>query len=578
MLLQRLSEYAGRLNLPPNLYSEVPVRYIIDLDSQGRLLSPRPVDTADPGNPRTKFGKRFLMPQVKRTSGVKPLLLVGNAEYTLGLARDAAKEERTSRCHRSYIALIDLCAHATGEPAVRAVQTFLHAGPASQLELDEGFDLGANITFRVDGTLPVDLPSVQSFWSNLNDPANAKKPAPVMQCLVCGQERPVLDRLQGSIKGIPGGQTSGTALISANAGAFESYGLEASLIAPTCPTCGERFTKAANGLLADRTHSFRLGKVAFIWWTRAEVPFALLDYFDKPTPEQVRALLTAVSDGRPPAGVDQTAFYAVSLSASGGRAVVRDWLDTTLGEVKRNLGVWFARQAVVSEWGDEPRPLGLYGLAAATVRDLNADLAAQTPRALLRGALTGAPLPWDLLYQAVRRNRAEQNVTRQRAALIKLVLASQGILEEDTMVQLDLESQVPAYRCGRLLAVLERAQELAVPGIKATIVDRFFGTASSAPASVFGRLLRGAQPHLAKLKRDRPGVYVRLQSSLEEVQAGLSGFPRTLTLEEQGLFALGYYHQRAADRARAKEARARRQENEPSEMNDDDTANLEEED
>ena len=124
------------------------------------------------------------------------------------------------------------------------------------------------------------------------------------------------------------------------------------------------------------------------------------------------------------------------------------------------------------------------------------------------------------------------------------------------MVQLDPTTENAAYRCGRLFWVLEQTQRLAVPGIKATIADRFFGTASSAPASVFGRLLRGAQPHLGKLERDRPGAHFALQRRLEDIQGGIpsSGFPRTLALEDQGLFALGYYHQRAFDRAQAREA------------------------
>jgi CRISPR-associated protein Csd1 len=126
------------------------------------------------------------------------------------------------------------------------------------------------------------------------------------------------------------------------------------------------------------------------------------------------------------------------------------------------------------------------------------------------------------------------------------------------MAQLDPTSASRAYLCGRLLAVLEEIQRAAIPGAKATIVDRFFGTASSAPASVFGRLMRGAQPHLSKLERDNKGAYGRLQRSLEEVTAGLKSFPRTLTLEEQGLFSLGYYHQRAHDRAEAKAASERK--------------------
>ena len=126
------------------------------------------------------------------------------------------------------------------------------------------------------------------------------------------------------------------------------------------------------------------------------------------------------------------------------------------------------------------------------------------------------------------------------------------------MVQLETAQPSPAYHCGRLLAVLEAAQRAALGNVNATIVDRFYGTASASPASVFGRLLRGAQPHLSKLERDRPATYRALQMRLEDVLATIEAFPRTLTLEEQGLFALGYYHQRADDRARARAASERR--------------------
>jgi CRISPR-associated protein Csd1 len=191
--------------------------------------------------------------------------------------------------------------------------------------------------------------------------------------------------------------------------------------------------------------------------------------------------------------------------------------------------------------------LSLYRLAGATVRELK-DVPPTTPRALIRSALLGSPLPMGLLYQAVRRNRAEQQVTRPRAALIKLVLLSQyRDTQEQMMVELDPNHADPAYQCGRLLAVLAEIQRNAIG--KAALVDRFYGTASSAPAAVFGRLLRGAQPHLSKLERDKPTVARALQRRLEEITAHLRQFPRTLSLEQQGLFALGFYHQRAHDRA-----------------------------
>ena len=115
-----------------------------------------------------------------------------------------------------------------------------------------------------------------------------------------------------------------------------------------------------------------------------------------------------------------------------------------------------------------------------------------------------------------------------------------------------------AYQCGRLLYVLEDAQRQALPGVKATIVDRFYGTASTAPLSVFGRLLRGAQAHLGKLERDRPGAHRRLQGRIEMIAANLTGFPSALSLVDQGLFALGYYHQRAHDHAEAAAGAERR--------------------
>lgn len=577
MLLQRLLEYSKRLDLPPTLYAESPVRYIIELDANGRFLGL--TDTADPSSPRTKRGQRRLVPQVQRSSGVKALLLADKADYVLGYVGDDAKPDRVGQSHEAFMSLLDRCTERTGEGCVKAVMRFLSDDPLRQLSLGDDFDPGGFITFRVDGVFPVDLPAVQRFWVEENDPAG--KSAPVMECLVCGFERPVLDRLQAKIKGVPGGQTSGTSIISANAEAFESYGLEASLIAPTCADCGERFTKAANYLLASETNRYVLGGAAFIFWTKEKIDFNPLTYLRDPQPEQVQALLASIKSGKPgavDAVVDETAFYATSLSGSGGRAVVRDWIDTTVGKAKAHLSRWFARQTIVGAEGEEPQPLGLYPLAAATVRDAR-DLTPPVPRAMLRAALEGTPLPQGLLFQAVRRNRAEQTVTRPRAALIKAVwLSHQTDPEEEHMVQLDKDNPNPAYRCGRLFAVLEQAQRLAVPGIKATIADRFFGTASSAPASVFGRLVRGAQPHLAKLERDRPGAFFALQRRLEEIQAGISssGFPRTLALEDQGLFALGYYHQRAFDRGQAREAAERRKRGEKAppeaELADDDTS------
>lgn len=554
MLLQRLREYSERLDLPPALYAETPVRYVVDLRADGALEAFS--DTADPSSRDTKRGVRRLAPQVKRSSGIRPLLLADNAEYTFGLARDSSKEDRARQVHEAYVEILDQCIAASDPPEVQAVRTFL-TKPGWTLEtFPADFDRSATITFRVDGRFVTEIPAVQAFWAAANAPVDADE----MQCLICGKRRPVLDRLQGVIKGIPGGQTSGTSIISANASAFESYGLTASRTAPTCSDCGERFTKALNHLLAKEESRIRFGDSVYVFWTRDPAPeFDFFRILEHAEPGDVRTLFDSIQVGTPARVADPNRFYATALSAAGGRAVVREWIDTTLPDAQEALGRWFNRQAIVDMNEGGPRYFSLRALAGATVRDLR-DIAPPTTRSLLRAALVGTPLPADMLAAAMRRTWAEQRVTAAQAALIKLVLtSSEGHGQEaDAMVELNANHDSAGYQCGRLLAVLESVQRAALPNVKAGIVDRYFGSASSSPAGVFPRLVKGAQPHLGRLERDNRPAQLALQERLEEVLQRLESFPRVLTLEEQGYFALGYYHQRADDRSRARAARERK--------------------
>lgn len=558
MLLQKLREYADRLHdMAPPMYDWTPIRWIIDLDEQGRLLGSGFVSTASGVTAKKDRGRKYLAPYVMRAYAVRPKLLADTAEYVLGIARGESRPDRVAQCHTAFAEAVDTCAARTREPTVEAVSRFLSSLDPAKLDLPGDFDAGDILTFRVDGVLPIDLPSVRQYWASAavssSDDGDGKLAGHLMQCLICGRVRPAVERLQYKIKPIPNGQPAGLALISANEDAFLSYGLKASLIAPTCGDCGERFSKAANVLLSSKDSHIRIDPLVYLFWTREPADdFSLATMLSDPKADEVRALIASAFRGsRQGLASDANRFYATAFSASGARVVVRDWIDTTVGEVHRQVARYFATQRLVDTDGSEGKPYGIYTLAASTVRDAARDLPASVPRALLHMALEGGPLPMGLLFQVVKRNRAEQRITRPRAALIKMVLLSQhsGLIQEDRMVQLDPENTHPAYRCGRLLAVLEAVQASAIPGAKATITDRFFGTASSAPASVFGRLIRGSQAHLGKLRKERRGAYEALEKRLEEVLAGLPGFPKTLSLEDQGLFGLGYYHQRAADRA-----------------------------
>ena len=557
MLLSKLKEYADEQmgeQLPP-LYALTPVAWIVVLDSDGRPVGRQPIMRIDPSTARGRRGRDMAAPEVVRAAGIKPLLLADNGEYTFGRARDPEKQNRVDKAHAAYQDLVDRCASETAERAVLAVQRFYERGGTNLLELGEEWDYGLKGTFEVileDGTRsrPIDLPAVQEFWLSVNTPDSDTRD----QCLVCGEHKPALDRLRAKIKGIRGGQSSGTSIISANSDAFESYGLKLSRVAPTCLECGEAFTRAANALIAGEGTSLSVGGTTFIFWTRQSVGFNPVTLMQQPDPAQVRALLDSVRRGRGASIDDDTEFYAVSFSGSGGRAVVRDWIDTTVGSVKESVGQWFDLQRIIDPRDEDPtglaapRPLSLFRLAVSTVRKAD-DLSVTTSRALFRSALHGTPLPMEIAFQAVRRNRAEQGVRRERAALIKLVWLGnerQLAMEENYMVALDNEHPEPAYHCGRLLAVVEQVQRAAQPGVNTTVVDRFYGAASSTPAVVFGALLRDTQPRLAKLDVRRRGG---LQNRLMEVCAQIRGFPKTLSLGQQALFSLGYYHQREHDRA-----------------------------
>lgn len=565
MLLQRLKEYAesGRVkDLAPSGYKLGAVRYAIHLDELGRFLGS--VD----GGPK-KQSRSIATPHTARSStAIRPKLLADTGEYALGLARDPAKQLQVDKKHRAFIELVRECALATNEPAVNAVLTFLDSKFDTVGQLQPDFDPSAVITFQVGETMPTNNPEVRAFWANRSvgqqngedEEENRKTVASSddqMQCLICGQVRSAVQRLAYKWQGIPGGQAAGLALISANAKAFESYGLEASLIAPTCANCGELFSKAANDLLANDGTRIRIGPLAYIFWTREEVGFSWATLVTAPDSGQVKALYEAPQRGQSgTVDIDSMPFYAAAFSASGARVVVRDWLDTTIGYARQHLLRYFQLQEIVEWDGSDGPPLPLIALAGGTVRERK-DIVAQIPQAILSVALRGGSLPRYILNQVVQRCRAEQRVSREQAALIKMVLLSQSSADRQEqggrmsqLVRRDVENREPAYLCGRLLAILEEAQRAAQGKVNATIIDRYIGTASSAPASVFGRLLTGAQAHLSTLRRDWPAKEQILQQQLEEAQQGLGTFPRTLTPEKQGLFMLGYYHQRADERAR----------------------------
>ncbi len=565
MFLEKLSEYADQIDLPAPMYQLTPIRYVIHLDASGNFQG---IDEFIDEKNKVILSRDA--PHCKRSSGIKPKLLVDNGEYTLGIAREKSDPRRVEEQHIAYVTQVRECAVATHEPTVIAVAHFLGLADITNpiLQKKRDFDPSSNVTFRVkgDSDYPFEKETVQEYWAK--KAAAASEDGPVMQCLVCGEMRPPVERLPIVIKGIPGGQSTGLTLISANAAAFESYGLVASLIAPTCEVCGERFGNALNVLLREKRTRIIMPPLAYIFWVRhareagaTEDDLDIPDLMEEPKPEVVKELYKAAYRGDASSTLfDAPAFYAATLSASGARVVLRDWIETSVEVAQKNLARYFWLQRIQDNEGNM-RYFPLQTLIYATINPKSKEKPlAQVGEALMRVALKGGQLPSSLMYQVIHRIRANREVQPAQAALIKMVLLSrQNTLSTDyegdfTMAILNEneEDMKEAYLCGRLLAHLDYIQYKALGPVNATIVDRFYGTASTSPAVVFPRLLKGAMPHLAALRpTEQHGQQKSFAASLsypdkelDRLLEQLKTFPSTLTFEEQGQFALGFHHQR----------------------------------
>jgi CRISPR-associated protein Csd1 len=188
VLLQKLSEYAERLDLPPPMYIKTPIRWLLDLDREGNLMG---FVATEGGRGKRDRGKEFDAPNILRSStSIRPKLLADHGEYVLGIPRAKNKPDRVAQCHQAFVKLVKTCAESTNEPAVKAVLNFLEGVNVRTLSLPEAFDPAHNLTFRVEDTMVVNLPAVQSFWATTatDQKADASaQPSTLMQCLICGE-------------------------------------------------------------------------------------------------------------------------------------------------------------------------------------------------------------------------------------------------------------------------------------------------------------------------------------------------------------------------------------------------------
>lgn len=569
MILQELVRYYDRKARDPDPAQRLPsagledkeIPFIIELTADGRVL--QLIDTRELVGKKLR-AQSFLVPLgEKKASGIKANLLWDSAAYVIGLdtGRKSKAEIQPNAAFRARITALPEAVQA--DDGVRAVLVAIDRSDWSVLSAHPAWPEIAKVNpvmaFRLAGDIDLvcQRQAVIDAATRVTTADNNQQ-----TCMIEGVMAPV-QRLHASIKGVWGAQTAGANIVSFNARAFESYG-KAERQGENAPI-GQRaafaYTTALNHLLANGSRNrVQVGDTSTVFWADGisafDGEFTLADFFGETKDEPDRgvravpALYDALKSGQLPVGERDVNFFVLGLAPNAARISVRFWLRAPLAQLAPRILRHFDDLRVVRRYDSDPPVPSLFRLLSGLA--LLGKLDNVPPRLSgewMRAILEGQPYPATLLNAAVMRCKAEQEVSYLRAAVLKAWLnrehrrchPDEPPTNQYFKERLDVDQTDIAYRLGRLFAVLEHIQRQAMPGINATIRDRYYNAASTTPVAVFTTLLRLKNAHLKKLSEGQNVWFERL---IGEVLSPLKDFPRQLSLPDQGRFALGYYHQR----------------------------------
>jgi CRISPR-associated protein Csd1 len=565
MILQALNRYYERAEgMPREGWVRRGVDYVLVLDEQGVCVNIEAVGELKKGKtvPRemlvTAIGKQAM----KHTnSGKDANLLWDNASFVFGTGKKGSiKLASFIEAIREWLGSLD----DKGINAVRLFCSRILANPNSTTALVDRFQLNEDfekrdpvLIFRLVTDLegvhlrPAVRKAYEDALASVNSGSNLRG-----NCLVTGELNVPLAPNESVIKGVWDGQPAGCNIVSFNARSFESYGKRErnGENAPISLRASFAYTTALNYLLTSRQR-MQVGDSSTVFWAEEphDLETALPDLFgespkDDPNrgTDALKALYAAVQTGKFARGDADTRFHVLGLAPNAARIAIRFWETATALELARRIQRHFDDIEMVHA-DYEPSHLSLFRLLTGIALLNKADnIPPNLGGEVMRAILEDLPYPAPLLNLAVQRCRAEQKPTYARATAIKGYLNRinrRNKTEREFLPMLDPTNPNPAYRLGRLFAVLEKIQEEASPGLNATIRDRYYGAASSTPVSVFTTLLRLKNHHLGKLNKGRA---VQMEKLIGEIMERLTDFPRQLPLPDQGRFSLGYYHQRQA--------------------------------
>jgi CRISPR-associated protein Csd1 len=588
MMLQALVDFDRRQRATPGEtptpegYTKEKISFGLVIGIDGRLLEI--VDL------REESGKRLAprsmsVPQAeKKASKIIANMFWDKTQYVLGLEAldpkmaDKDREKRGSRLPREHASFVDLHSKLltdSTDDGMRALLSFLKKWNPDQPDpkISKVPDLlGSNVVFQLAG---------DNNW--LHDREAARKivarrwdNAPLGYCLLSGDTQPMA-RLHPSIKNVWGAQPSGASIVSFNELAFESYGKKQGANAPVSQAAADAYGRALNELLAKGSRRrVQIADTSTVFWAERDAPaedafmgMLFEDSTEEPEGGQLdpnetaklRAVVEQLGKGRglveTDPGIDpEVRYHVLGLAPNAARISIRFWHTDTLGGLaERFRQHWLDLRLEPSRFR---RPPALWRLLRETaVEKKTENVPKQLAGEVTRAILTGGRYPRSLLANVIMRIRADGEIDEVRAAMIKAVLVRAARIErneqEDSYVSLDTENIDPAYRLGRLFAVLEGMQLAAQGrGLNATIRDKYYAAASATPASIFPLLLRTANHHLSSLRKEgKGGLAFTLERRTGEILSALGDhFPKSFPIDDQGRFAIGYYHEKFAPRGK----------------------------
>lgn len=548
-------------------WGQAKVSFGLEISLEGEILGVVPLKQEIPKGKKTVLAPQILrVPEpVTRTVGISANFLCDHSGYILGV--DAkGKPDRALQCFeaakKKHLEVLEKC---DSEPAVAVKAFFRHWNPELvkenvilQNDLEEILS-GVNLIFLYRNRRVQDDSGVKQAWEAYRT-SELEGSLELHPCLVTGKKAKI-SRVHSPIKGVPGAQTSGAALVSFNAPSFESYGKGQSYNAPVGEYAMYAYTTALNYLISKRKHRTLIGDTMIVYWAESgnEGCQNAFEFLMNPGPDTQNTVDSLFKKLKKGVAIDiegvgqgisgEETFYILGIAPNAARLSVRFFYHDSFGNIVGHIKKHYERLEIIKpDW--IPDYMGVWRMLQETVNQKSKDKKPipNMSASVYRAVLSDERYPQSLYNAVMCRIRAEQGnqkITPGRAAIMKAYLIKN--YKEDISVEINEDNQNIAYILGREFAVLEAIQESANPGINATIKDRYFNSACVTPAVIFPILFRLKNSHIRKVTNGQAVYYEKLLGSLQgkiEAPDGIENvFPKRLSLEEQGMFILGYYHQ-----------------------------------